>query len=50
MTLSDALLVADGYGGDAAQALAALAAEVRRLHWLVMPAARNILILGLTLA
>lgn len=35
MTLSDALLVADGYGGDAAQALAVLAAEVRRLHALL---------------
>lgn len=35
MTLSDALLVADGYGGDAAQALRVLAVEVRRLHALL---------------
>ena len=35
MTTDEALLVADGHGGDAAQALAVLAAEMRRLHALL---------------
>lgn len=35
MTTDEALLIADGHGGDTAQALAVLAAEVRRLHALL---------------
>ena len=35
MTTDEALLIADGHGGDATQALAVLAAEVRRLHALL---------------
>ena len=35
MTTDEALLVADGHGGDAAQALRVLAVEVRRLHALL---------------
>lgn len=35
MTTDEALLIADGHGGDAAQALRVLAVEVRRLHALL---------------
>lgn len=35
MTTDEALLTADGHGGDAAQALRVLAVEVRRLHALL---------------